>query len=58
MSRKMTMLIAGALTAFVMVLMLGVGLTVALKSFAVARAAQPSAAVSGSVTTQPMQAPV
>ncbi len=39
MTQRISLLIAGALTVFVLVLMLGVGLTVAVKSFVATRAA-------------------
>jgi len=54
MTQRISLLIAGALTVFVLVLMLGVGLTVAVKSFVATRAAaQLQAPASNTLVQQP-----
>ncbi len=52
MTQRISLLIAGALTVFVLVLMLGVGLTVAVKSFVATRAATPLQAPASNASTQ------
>lgn len=58
MNQRMALIIAGALTAFVFVLMTGVGLTVAVKSFATTSpaAVQVPAPVSSAIADQPLLA--
>lgn len=52
MTQRISLLIAGALTVFVLVLMLGVGLTVAVKSFVATRAAAQLQAPASNASTQ------
>lgn len=56
MNQRMALIIAGALTAFVFVLMTGVGLTVAVKSFATTSPAAVQAPVSSAIADQPLLA--
>ena len=55
MNQRMALIIAGALTALVLVLMLGVGATVAVQSFLVARTTTlPQAQASDTASLQPV----